>query len=45
MEALIDETISDAEVLLGILLGLIVDLQVEVLEVSVTLCVGLARYI
>lgn len=44
-QALIDEAIRDAEVLLCIFLRLVVDLQVEVFEISVALSVGLARYV
>ena len=41
IERLIDEAIRDAEVFLGILLRLVIDVQVQVLEVTVSLGVGL----
>lgn len=45
VQALVDKPVRDPEVLLGILLWLIVDLQVEVFEVSISLGVSLARHI
>ena len=42
VERLVDESISDAEVLLRIFLRLIVQLQIEIFEVAVTLRVRLA---
>ena len=41
IKSLIDEAIRDAEVFLGILLRLVIDVQVQVLEVTVSLGVGL----
>ena len=45
VECLVYEAICDAEVLLGVLLWLIVQLQVEVLEVAIALRIRLASYI
>lgn len=45
VQALVDESVRDSEVLLGVLLGLVIDLQVEILEVFVALSVSLARHI
>ena len=42
IKRLVDESISDAEVLLRIFLRLIVQLQIEIFEVAVTLRVRLA---
>lgn len=42
VQRLVDESICDAEVLLGIFLRLIVQLQVEIFEVAVALRVRLA---
>jgi len=45
VKGLVDESIGDTEVLLNVLLRFVVDLKVEVLEVSIALSVGLAGYV
>lgn len=45
VQGLVDEPVRDAEVLLNVLLWFVVDLQVEVLEVPLALCVGLACHV
>lgn len=45
VQRLVNEAIRDAEVLLDIFLWLVVDVQVKVLEVALTLSVGLACHI
>lgn len=45
IKRLVDESISDAEVLLRIFLRLVVQLQIEIFEVAVTLRVRFAGYV
>ena len=45
LKALVDETVGDAEVLLGVLLRLVIDLQIQVFEVAIALRISLASYV
>ena len=45
VQCLINEPVSDTEVFLGVLLRLIIQVQVKVLEIAVTLGVGLAGHV